>query len=353
MNIKRHLFLAGVILFAFVISSFSQGQFPREKWDRADKPEDYGFSSKGLKKARDYSKTINTAAVVIIHKGVIVDEWGETDRKFMTHSTRKSFLSALYGNYVRKGIIDLDKTLLELGFDDKPPLSDVENRATLRDCIKARSGIYHDALYESAGMKALKPERHTQKPGTHWYYNNWDFNVMGTSFEKLTGKKIFEAIEEEIAGPLQMEDFTAADGEYVTGWESIHAAYPFIITAHDMGRFGLLMLNNGNWNGKQVVPEDWVEESTRYHSDATLYGSDGYGYMWWVSRKYNKFPHLPNVEVPEGTYSARGAGGHYIMIIPDYDLVVVHRVDTFKRGNSVSSGEFGQLLKLILDARID
>lgn len=350
---KRFLLFSLLIILSGFLSLMSQGVFPGEKWDIADKPEDYGLNSQMLKDAKKYSETINTAAVVIIHNGVIVDEWGKVDKKYMTHSTRKSFLSALYGNYVRQGVIDLDKTLLELGFDDDPPLSEVENKATLRDCIKARSGIYHTALYESAGMKALKPERHTQKPGTHWYYNNWDFNVMGTAFEKLTGKKIFEALEEEIAKPIQMEDFVAEDGEYVTGWESIHAAYPFIITAHDMGRFGLLMLNKGNWNGKQLLPADWVEESTRYHSDATLYGSDGYGYMWWVARKYNKFPHLPGVEVPEGTYSARGAGGHYIMIIPDYELIVVHRVDTFKRGNSVSSVEFGKLLKLILDARID
>jgi len=81
----------------------------------------------------------------------------------------------------------------DLGIDDKPPLSDVEKKATVSDCIKARSGIYHTALYESAGMKALKPERHSVKPGTHWYYNNWDFNVLCTIFEQLTGKKILRS----------------------------------------------------------------------------------------------------------------------------------------------------------------
>ena len=165
----------------------------------------------------------------------------------------------------------------------------------------------------------------------------------------MTGKKIFQAIEAEIAEPTGMENYSAGDGWYVTGEESIHAAYPFIITAHDMARFGLLMLRKGNWNGRQLIPADWVDESTRYHSDASLYESDGYGYMWWVARDHNKFPHLPGVKLPEGTYSARGAGGHYIVIIPEYDLVVVHRVDTFE-DNSVSSAEFGKLMRLILDA---
>lgn len=339
-----------VVFLAFFLATSLQAQvYPGEKWHIANNPADYGFDLGKLKKARNYSDSISTAAVVIVKSGVIVYEWGEVDKKYMTHSTRKSFLSALYGNYVRKGIIDLDKTVYELGLDDEPPLSEIERTATLRDCLKARSGIYHPALYESKNMKSLKPERHSQKPGTHWYYNNWDFNAAGTAFEKLTGKKIFQAIDEEIAEPIGMENFSAEDGWYVTGDESIHPAYPFIITAHDMARFGLLMLRKGNWNGRQLIPADWVEESTRYYSDACLYESDGYGYMWWVARDHNKFPHLSGVKLPEGTYSARGHGGHYIVIIPEYDMVVVHRVNTFEE-NSVSSAEFGKLMKLIMNA---
>ena len=95
-----------------------------------------------------------------------------------------------------------------------------------------------------------------------------------------------------------------------------------------------------------------MRESTAYHSDAALYGSDGYGYMWWVARDHNKYSHLPYADIPEGSYSARGAGGHYVMIIPAYDLVIVHRVDTDKRGNRVNSEEAGKLFDLILKARI-
>lgn len=347
----RCLRVAASLLLLSAISLQAQDIYPGSEWARADDPAGFGFDINKLRKAEEYSDSIKTAAVVIIKSGVIVYEWGETGKKYMTHSIRKSFLSAMYGNYVSNGSIDLDRTVEELGLDDKPPLSDIELSATLRDCIKARSGIYHPALYESAGMKALKPERHTQKPGTHWYYNNWDFNAAGAAFEKLTGRKIFEAIEEEIAIPVQMEDFTASDGWYVTGEESVHPAYPFVITAHDMARFGLLMLREGRWKDRQVIPAEWVAESTAYHSDASLYESDGYGYMWWVARANNKYPHLPLLPLPDGSYSARGAGGHYIMVIPEYDLVVVHRVDTFT-DDSVGKEEFGRLLKLILDARV-
>lgn len=352
MKNKFRLRFNAVIMLSLLITVQTFAQiYPGKQWEKYNSPEDAGFSSTKLAEAKTYGDEINTAALTIVVDGKIVYEWGEVEKKYMTHSIRKSFLSALYGNYVKDGSIDLDKTMAELGINDEPPLAEEELKATIRDCIKARSGVYHPALYESAGMKALKPERHTERAGAHWYYNNWDFNVSGTLFTKLTGKDIFEAIEKEIAQPIQMEDFKAEDGWYVEGDESIHKAYPFRITAHDLARFGWLMLNNGTWKGKQIVPADWVAESTRYHSDATLYSSDGYGYMWWVSRDYNKFNHLPNVEVPEGTYSARGAGGHYVMIIPEYKMVVVHRADTDARGKRVQTRDFGTLLNLILSAK--
>jgi CubicO group peptidase (beta-lactamase class C family) len=341
-----------LVLFVFISGcSYQQNYFPGENWENVENPTEFGYSLSKLEEAKKYSTSINTAAVVIVVDGKVLYEWGEVSKKYKTHSLRKSVLSAMYGNYVEKGIIDLDVTMADLGINDEPPLSEEELKATIRDCIKARSGNYHPALYESAGMKARKPERYSEKAGAHWYYNNWDFNVAGTIFMQATDKDIFEAIEDEIARPIQMESYTAKDGEYVTGEESIHPAYPFRITAHDLARFGLLMLNNGNWNGKQVVPAAWVEESTSYHSDATLYSADGYGYMWWVSRDYNKFSHLPNVTLPEGTYSARGAGGHYLLIIPEYNMVIVHRVDTDIRDNRVSSGEFGELVSMILEAK--
>ena len=266
---------------------------------------------------------------------------------------RKSFLSALYGAPVRSGAIRLDATMAELGIDDVPPLSAAEKKATVRDCLKARSGVYHPAWYETAGMKALKPPRFSERAGTHWYYNNWDFNVAGTIFEHATGRKIFEAIQEDIAGPIGMEDYSPADGKYERGEDSIHPAYPFRVTARDLARFGLLMLHRGQWNGRRVIDADWVDESTRYHSDAALYSSDGYGYMWWVARNFNKFPHLPGVELPEGTYSARGAGGHFVLILPAYHMVIVHRVDTDISGRSVSNEAMSCLLMAFLAPPIE
>jgi CubicO group peptidase (beta-lactamase class C family) len=353
---NKFLVLWMLALTSFTFNSHAQTSktvFPEKEWQLIAKPEDKGFSSAQLQAAKNYADTIKTAAVMVVVNGSLVYQWGDTDKKFKTHSLRKSFLSAFYGKYVKQGLINLDASMADLGIDDVLGLSEEEKKSTVRDSLKARSGVYHPALYESAGMKKLKPVRHTEKAGAHWYYNNWDFNVLGTIFEKSTKKKIFEVIEEDIAKPIGMQDYSAADGEYVKGEESMHQAYPFRVTARDLARFGLLMLNYGNWNGKQIIDKAWVEESTRYHSDATLYSTDGYGYLWWVSRDFNKFPHLPNVTLPEGTYSARGVGGHAVLIIPKYDMVIVHRVNTDLKDTAVSDAEFGTLVNLILKAQIN
>ena len=342
-----------LFLALFVACSTSEvDRFPGEQWEHAANPEDLGFDSGKLAKAKEYSETINTSAVMIIADGMIVEEWGEVDTKFMTHSLRKSFLSAMFGRYVKDGTIDLEWSMEDIGIDDVPPLTPVERTATIRDLLKTRSGIYHDALYESQRMKDLKPVGLTVRPGTFWYYNNWDFNAAGTLFNQLTGRDFFVALKEDIADPIGMEQFEVEDGWYVTGEESIHPAYPFAIDARDLARFGLLMLRQGRWKDQQVIPAEWVYESTRYHSDATLYDTDGYGYMWWVARDFNTFPHYPVANIPDGAYSARGAGGHHLLIIPDFDLIIVHRVDTYQRGNSVSDAEFGTLVHLILEARL-
>ncbi len=338
------LLMAGTLLPAV---SSGQEVVPGRSWERVPSPEAVGWSSEKLRAAREYAATLKTAAVMIIVGGRVLDEWGETATKYNVHSIRKSFLSALYGIHVADGRIDLTKTLGELGIDDnEPSLTDEEKRATLADVLKARSGVYHPALYETPAMKAARPKRWSHPPGTFWYYNNWDFNVAGTIFERLVKNSIFREFKERIADPIGMEDYRIEDGEYVTGPDSVYPAYPFRMTARDMARFGLLFLRKGRWGWRQIVPEAWVRESLTPYSDAGEAG--GYGYMWWIATNGR---HLPGVALPDGSFSARGAGGHYILVIPAFDLVIVHRVNTDIRGNAVSGAEFGRLVKLILDAR--
>lgn len=317
--------------------------FPGRFWENADSAK-MGWSSPKLRAARDYAAKIGSSAVVVVQDGRVIAGWGDVERKMEIHSMRKSFMSALYGIAVSKKQIDLDKTLGELGIDDKPPsLTAIEKKATIRDLLKARSGVYHVAAYESDTMAERRPERGSHPPGTFWYYNNWDFNVLGVLLRRATGEDTFAAVDKYLARPLQMQDFTPADGRYVRTDASEHPAYPMHFTARDLARFGWLYLNAGRWHDQQVVPAQWVAESTKAYSDARP--GMGYGYMWWVSKKdIQKHTH-----VGPGAFSARGHRGQYIVVAPAHRIVVVHLYDGWKY-RELEVGEFDNLLRFIFDA---
>jgi CubicO group peptidase (beta-lactamase class C family) len=363
---------ASIVLFADAGSQSafaqteSQNTFPGKSWQPLSASEKGKWSAEKLLAARAYAEadSIHTSAVMIVQSGEVVDQWGDFDKKITSYSVRKSLLSALYGIYSAEGVIDVNQTLEQLGIDDSPdPLTREEKQARVVDLLRARSGVYHPAHMETESMKKNRPARGSHAPGTFWYYNNWDFNVLGTIFEKKTGLKIGEAFYQRIAKPIGMEDFRPDDVYYLGGPISIHPAYPFEMTARDMARFGLLYVRHGRWNGKQIVPEAWVEKSSHADEMVKANGVDvgGYEYLWWVD--YGGV-HFPEVSLP-GIFSARGAGAHFLFIIPTRDLVIVHRTDNeppvkdakniaemSNRGSiSEDRAQFGHLMRLILDAQ--
>ncbi|WP_298899659.1 serine hydrolase [uncultured Psychroserpens sp.] len=332
--IINRLMICCLVVFVFSLKVTAQ-YFPSNEWEIHSNDEEIGWSFSKLKIAESYNKTIKTSAVLIIYKGKILSSWGNIDKKYMCHSIRKSFLSALYGIYVDNGKIDISKSLRELKIDDIQPLSNTEKTATIQHLLKARSGIYHPAAYEIAGSDLYKPKRGKFKPGENWHYNNWDFNTLSTIFERETNKKIFEAFEKDIAIPIKMQDFDREQDTYYHYEKdrSQHPAYPFEMTASDMARFGLLILNKGNWNGQQIISKNWIKESTASYSES------GYGYMWWIQDK------------PYKMIIAKGVGGHSIDIIPDKDLVIVIRTNTYKR-EGISQEQKKRLLELIINSKI-
>ena len=320
--------------------------YPGGTWQWAETPQELGWSSERLAVARAFSERLGSAAVMIVDDGIVVDAWGDVARNYVCHSVRKSLMSALYGIYVAEGKIDISKTLKELGIDDYTPLTEAEKRATVADLLRARSGVYIPAAGESASMKASRPERGSHPPGTFWYYNNWDFNALGTIFEQETGERsIYEAFQKRVADPIGMQDFATENLRYEYEFYSMHPYYGFLMSTRDLARFGLLFARGGRWGREQIIPQAWVAESTTSYSDAGASG--GYGYMWWVAADGN---HLANVVLPDGSFSARGYRGHYVLVIPEWDIVIVHRFDTFTPTGQVSGSEFGYLVRLILRA---
>lgn len=315
-------------------------------WQQYVSPEDAGWSAEKLEAIRLFADKSQSAAIMVVYRGHVLAAWGDVGRRFKTHSMRKSLLSALYGPHVESGRIDLKKTLAELGIDDEPPLTPTEKEARIEDILGARSGVYHPAAKEPTEMKRSRPQRGSHKPGEHFWYNNWDFNVAGVIFEKLVGKSIREEFRERIADPIGMEDFEPEDVTFDSEpCLSVHPAYSFRMSTRDVARFGQLFLDGGSWNGKAVVPAEWVEESTRLQST----GDIGYGYMWWVAPPGTP-DNAPKTVKSLHKFMARGLGGQALFVLPEQELVFVHRGDTDSREEG-STAPAWEILERILHAQ--
>ena len=316
--------------------------FPGAEWESVD-PDASGWSVDKLKDAETWSQDTGTTALMVVHHGRIVVQSGDVAAKMPLASVRKSFLSALYGNAVARGDIDLKQNLAQLGIDDnEPSLSVEEKTATVRDLLEARSGVYHAALYETPSMAMRRPPRHSHPPGTFWYYNNWDFNTLGAIYEHAARHSIFDALDSEISQPIGMQDYQASDGQYVTGAASVYPAYPINMSARDLARFALLYLHKGKWRNRQVVPSSWVEESTRSYSDAVY--ATGYGFLWWIGMPRNPVTVSTTTTEPSGCFFALGYGGQLAFVSPADDLVVV------RRGLTGAAGQLDRLLQMLFDA---
>ena len=320
--------------------------FPGKTWQVSANPGDLGWSPAKLARVRDFSERIGSAAVVIVDDGTVVAQWGHVAVPFKLHSIRKPLTSALIGIQVAEGTIDLSASMAELDIDDNPPsLSETEKTATVGDLLAARSGIYHPALGEAPVMKAARPERHSHAPGSFYYYNNWDFNVLGAIFERAAGTSVCADFHRRIAGPLDMQDFSVDGCWYASGSESEHRYYGIRMSARDLARFGLLYLRGGRWRDAQVVPSQWVGESTRPHS--SLGSGRGYGYMWGTAEGVTW---LTDAGLPGRSFGHSGLGVHFLQVVPYRNLVVVHRVDTDVPGPYPDPFTFRTLMWLILDA---
>ncbi|TAL70084.1 MAG: class C beta-lactamase-related serine hydrolase [Bacteroidetes bacterium] len=316
--------------------------YPGNNWLMYKTPEEAGWSSDKLKDAKKLYKQMNASAVMVIYEGNVLLSYGDVNRRYLVHSIRKSILSALFGIHVESGRIDINKTLEEIGFDEKDSLTNLEKQAKIIDLLKARSGVYIPAANETESMKKNRPVRGSHKPGDFWCYNNWDYNTLGSILEKETKKSIFEDIKEQLAEPLQMEDYRLSDGFYnFEEGGSKYPAYLLKMSARDMARFGLLYLRNGKWKDREIIKESWIKESIHPYSE--INGStnfSGYGLLWWISKPFHEY----------GAYCASGLGGQFIYILPKADMVFVFRADTY-RGKFVSDSHRMKFMELVIKSK--
>lgn len=332
-----------------------------QEWQPVADPAALGYSRAGLDSALAMAQGMKTSALLVAVGGRTLLEYGDVRDTSYIASARKSVLSMLYGKYVENGTIRLDETLAQIGIDDRGGLLPLERTATVEDLLGARSGVYHPASNPGDALE-MAPARGTQKPGTYNLYSNWDFNALGTIFEVRTGRGIYDAFESDIARPIGLQDFhREVHSRQGDSTKSIHPAYHFVLSTRDMARLGQLMLQNGRWGGRQVIPESWVRRSTRMVTPPaemnppglraqSLRDGVGYGFLWWTRVRPD------TTDAFHGSYAAQGAFGQYIWVIPRLDMVIAHKVVV--RGSptaeqNVSQAQFEALVRSIVSARCE
>jgi len=323
-----------------ILQTLSAQNFPDKEWNRIENPGKLGWDLDKMDTFREYLiDSTKITGLVVAQKGEIVFEYGDIEENSYIASCRKSVLAMLYGKYVENGTIILNKTIEQLEIDDVEGILPVEKQATIQDLISARSGVYHPEGYPG-GLQQYAPKRGSVKPGEYWLYSNWDFNVAGYVFEHETGKNIYDEVETQIALPLEMEDWNRSlqvkQGDTTI---SKYLAYPMWFSTRDMARIGLLMLNEGNWKGKQLISKDWVGEMVKQRTTyqeidnnvpvfKDIGVSYGYGYMWWL------FENLEDKRFKDA-YTALGAMGQAIAVYPEIDVVVAYKTKAaYRRRNS-------------------
>lgn len=358
---KPHTRRTGLKLILLVVVLLTAGCGPKSKQTFVySEPETKGFSSAKLEILEAHLEHSGASSMMLLVDGHVILDWGKSVQKHTVHSIRKCLLNSLFGIAVSGGIIDTTQTLRELGIDDiKPALSHKELNASVADLLKSRSGIYHHAAGVSEGMLWGKPQRGAHLPGEHFYYNNWDFNVLGAILEQQTGRSIYELFLDEIAEPLGMLDYrgkyTTIDGE-AEGVEiprtdgfyqyekskSRYPAYHFRLSARDLALYGQLYLNQGNWKGEQIVPAQWIEASTQPYS---VYNSEhgiAYGMLWYV---------LNPPGVPKNfSFYHTGLGIHMLGVYPASKMVLIHRVDTENEFH-YSKSDMYKMIGLVFDSK--
>ncbi len=277
--------------------------------------------------AGDWIKDRSVTSLLVLHQGQIVHEGyhlgtAPEDRR-IGWSIAKSFLSALFGIVMADGAItSLDDPVTKYAPDLKGSAYD---GATLRNVLQMTSGVtfdedyldYHSDINKMGRVLALGGsmdgfaaglhERFAD-PGETWKYVSIDTHVVGMVIRGATGRDIPDLLAEKIIAPLGLE----ADPYYLSDGRGVAFALGGLnLTTRDYARFGQMIAQGGHWQGRQIVPGDWIAAST-IASAPTAPGKIQYGYQWWIPKSGR-----------DGEFMARGIYGQYIYIDQPRDVVIV------------------------------
>jgi len=288
-----------------------------------------------------YLEAQGTQAFLVIQDGTIVyeDYFNDTQRDSIvtSFSVAKSYTSALIGIAIQEGYIGSVDDPITVYLPELAQRDARFNEITVRHLLLMASGLEFKEMrpflfngddplttyYPDQRAISLKNTHISDPPGQYFSYNKYHPQLLGMILERATGVRVTDYLQAKIWDPLGME--------YAGSWSTDSEESDFEkmesgvnARAVDFAKFGELFLNGGEWEGAQVIPREWVEESTRpllpdnydeYYNDwvKAMPGRGYYNYMWWGMEREN------------GTYdfTAEGDKGQFIYVSPEKDLVIV------------------------------
>jgi CubicO group peptidase (beta-lactamase class C family) len=329
----------------------------RDNW-RETTPEAQGMDSSKIEEMYGFIEAngINIQSVLIIRNGYIINEeylynsirledksyyWPEADpywdlrdgRLHAVWSVTKSVVSLLTGIAIEKGFFDLDTKFFDVFPDrwDSAKYGDPAKKdITVENLLLQNAGIQWNEFDPETNMEwgatgfsldyyLTKPMDYL--PGTDdpnaWTYSSGNPEMLSVIIAEETGMTMAQFARKYLFKPLKIRDsewdWMYGPSAWGTGDLAIkyHGGFGLFMTPRAMARIGLMLLNEGKWRGRQVVSEEWAGTSTSALIDRLLFGAYPihYGYLWWVT--------------PGKYYQAFGANTQRIIVIPEYDIVVV------------------------------
>jgi CubicO group peptidase (beta-lactamase class C family) len=289
-------------------------------------PEAQGISSKAVQDFVEAADKINTlhSFMLVRHGHVIAQGWWKpeaADKPHILQSLSKSFNATAVGLAIADGKLDLNDPVLKFFPADAPAdPSDNLKAMTVRDLLTMTCG--HDteakAIAGAPSVKQFLAHPVPHKPGTHFQYNTMGSYTLSAIVTKVTGQTTLEFLKPRLFEPLGIENpewASSPEGNSLGG-------YGLKLCTEDIAKFGQLYLQKGKWNGKQLIPEKWVEQATskqvpndqESHIKIGIDWQQGYGFQFW--------------RCTHNAFRGDGAGGQLCVVIPEKDAVIAITADT-------------------------
>lgn len=295
-----------------------------------------GFESEPYHQIIGPTKKRGESAGVILKNGYIIAKWGDLERVDMTFSVTKSYLSTVAGIAFDKGLINaVSEPVKDYVWNGK--FNGKHNSKITWEHLLNQSSDWSGELWGGLDWADRPPRqggldewkfRTLNEPGTKFEYNDVRVNLLAYSLLEIFREPLPKILKNHIMDPIGASTTWRWYG-YENSWINIdgvkvqsvsgggHSGGGLFINTLDQARFGLLILSNGYWDNKPIVSDKWIKKAI-----SPSQPNENYGYMWWLNQNKSN-PHLSSIS--SNAFYASGFGGNYIIIEPDYDLVIVLR----------------------------